>query len=284
MLNAMNAKPRILAIVQARMGASRLPGKPLLDLNGQPMLQRVVARTRRARRLDGLIVATTTEPEDAAIADYCRAAGLPVYRGSLHDVLDRFYQAACLQSADLIVRVTADCPVIDPHLIDAAIALVAESWPHNTLDFAATRLPPPWRRTYPIGLDVEVCTFAALERAWKEADQPYQREHVLPFLYEGVVLDQSPVARGVSLRGFRIAQLNHDRDYGALRWTVDTPEDLELMRVVYARFAGRDDFSWQEVLALFEREPELARLNAHVAHKSFKDEDPRQRRAGGTRL
>ncbi len=278
----MTVKPRTVAILQARMGASRLPGKPLLDLGGQPMLQRVVSRTRRARRLDEIVVATTTEAEDAVIAEYCRAEGIPVYRGSLHDVLDRFYQAACLRTAEIIVRVTADCPVVDPHLIDAAVALVAEPWPQNTLDFAATRLPPPWKRTYPIGLDVEVCTFAALERAWQEADQPYQREHVLPYLYEGVVLDQAPVARGVSSRGFRIAQLNHDRDYGALRWTVDTPEDLELMRAVYARFGGRDDFSWQEVLALFEREPELARLNAHVVHKSFRDEDARRRGAGGT--
>ncbi|MEZ0395246.1 MAG: glycosyltransferase family protein [Anaerolineales bacterium] len=271
--------PRTIAIVQARMGASRLPGKPLLDLGGQPMLQRVLNRARRARQLDGLIVATTTQAEDAAIADFCRAADLPVYRGSLHDVLDRFYQAALLQQAEVIVRITADCPLIDPALIDAAIGLVTEGWPANTADFAATRLPPPWRRTYPIGLDVEVCTFAALERAWKEADQPYQREHVLPYLYEGVVLDQSPVARGVSSRRFRIAQLNHDPDYGALRWTVDTPADLELLRQIFARFGGRDDFSWQEVLALFERDPALAEINAGVAHKTAFDVDERRKEA-----
>ncbi len=268
--------PRTIAIIQARMGASRLPGKPLLDLGGQPMLRRVVARTGRARLLDEVIVATTTEAEDAAIADDCQAAGVPFYRGSLHDVLDRFYQAARWRQAEVIVRITADCPVIDPALIDAAVALLTEGWPQNALDFTATRLPPPWKRTYPIGLDVEVCTFAALERAWKEADQPYQREHVLPYLYEGVVLDQAPVARGVSQRGFRIAQLNHDPDYGALRWTVDTPEDLALMRAVYARFGGRDDFSWQEVLALFEREPELAKINASVIHRTAFDVDSRQ--------
>lgn len=277
----METKPKTIAIIQARMGASRLPGKPLLDLGGQPMLQRVAARVRRARWLDEVMVATTTEVEDAAIADYCQAAGILVYRGSLHDVLDRFYQAACLQRADIVVRITADCPVVDPALIDATAALVIEGWPQSAVDFAATRLPPPWRRTYPIGLDVEVCTFAALERAWNEADQPYQREHVLPYLYEGVVLDAAPVARAVSPRGFRVAQLNHDPDYGALRWTVDTAEDLELLRQVYARFGGRDDFSWQEVLALFEREPELGQINAHVKHKSFNDEDDRSRSAGG---
>jgi len=269
--------PRTIAIIQARMGASRLPGKVLLDLGGQPMLQRVVTRTRRARLLDGVVVATTSEAPDAAIEAYCRAQDIPVYRGSLHDVLDRFYQAARLQAAEVIVRITADCPVIDPALIDETVALITEHWPLNTIDFAATRLPPPWRRTYPIGLDVEACTFTALERAWKEADQAYHREHVLPFLYEGVTLDQARIARGTSARGFRIAQLNHDPDYGTLRWTVDTPEDLELLRQVYARFAGRDDFTWQEVLALFEREPELGRINAGVAHKSAFDVDERQK-------
>lgn len=275
----MSERPRTIAIIQARMGASRLPGKPLLDLGGQPMLRRVVTRTRRARRLDEVMVATTTEAEDAAIAYYCQATGIPVYRGSLHDVLDRFYQAARLQRADIVVRITADCPVIDPDLIDETVSIV--HGPPSTVDFAATRLPPPWRRTYPIGLDVEACTFAALERAWKEADQPYQREHVMPFLYEGVILDTSHVAQGISKRGFRIAQLNHDPDYGTLRWTVDTAEDLELLRQVYARFDGRDEFSWREVLALFEREPELGQINAHVKHKSFNDEDDRSRNVGG---
>jgi spore coat polysaccharide biosynthesis protein SpsF len=283
--------PRTIAIVQARMGASRLPGKPLLDLGGQPMLQRVVTRTRRARLLDGLVLATTTDPSDDAIEAYCRAHDIPVSRGSLHDVLDRYYQAARQQSAEVVVRVTGDCPVIDPVLIDETIALV--NGPSSTtvdglppapstaegspVDFAATRLPPPWRRTYPIGLDVEVCTFAALERAWKEADQTYHREHVMPFLYEGVQLSQERVARGTSARGFVIAQLNHDPDHGALRWTVDTPEDLDLLRRVYARFDGRDDFTWLDVLALFEREPDLADINAGVAHKSAFDVDERQK-------
>ncbi|MBN2386564.1 MAG: glycosyltransferase family protein [Anaerolineales bacterium] len=268
--------PETIAIIQARMGASRLPGKVLLDLGGQPMLGRVLARVQRARLLDGAIVATTADVMDMAIEQFCRQRKVPVYRGSQYDVLDRYYQAACSQSAEVIVRITADCPVIDPGLIDATVELVIEGWPQNGVDFAATRLPPPWGRTYPIGLDVEVCTFTALERAWQEADQKYHREHVMPFLYEGVQLDTSLVARGTSARGFRIALLNHDPDYGALRWTVDTPADLELLRQVYAHFKGRDDFSWQEVLDLFEREPDLVQINAGVNHKTAFDVDARQ--------
>jgi spore coat polysaccharide biosynthesis protein SpsF len=255
------------------MGSSRLPGKVLLDLAGQPMLARVVDRVRHARLLDDIVVATTSEVQDDPVAEFCLERGYSVYRGSLNDVLDRFYRAAKQAGAEIIARITADCPVIDPGLVDDVIRALADS---NT-DFAANRLPPPWRRTYPIGLDVEVCTFAALECAWKEADQKFQREHVMPYIYEGVELDSSPVALGISLRGFKIAQLNHMPDYGALRWTVDTSEDLKLLRLVYARFGGRDDFSWEDVLALFLREPELARVNADVHHKTVFDVDERSK-------
>jgi len=248
------------------MGATRLPGKVLLDLAGRPVLARVVERTRRAGRLDGVVVATTTEVRDDRVAEFCEQRGYPVYRGSPQDVLDRYYQAARTFEAAVIVRITADCPLIDPQLID----LTVDEFQEAGTDFAANRLPPPWHRTYPIGLDVEVCTFAALERAWKEADQPFQREHVLPYLYEGVPLDTHSTknASAVSPRGFRILLVNHEPDYGTLRWAVDTPEDLELMRRIYARFGNRDDFSWKDVLSLFEREPDLAKINVTVRQKS----------------
>jgi spore coat polysaccharide biosynthesis protein SpsF len=279
-------KTRTIAIIQARYGSSRLPGKVLLDIAGEPMLVRVVERTRRARLLDGFIVATTTEPDADAIETLCRERGYPVYRGSPQDVLDRCYQAARQANAEIIVRITADCPVIDPDLIDETAALVTDhgSLPTDHFDFACNRLPPPWGRTYPIGLDVEACTFAALERAWKEATEPYQREHVLPYLYEGVVFNAESqplntvhcsLKTGFTPRGFHVALLDHDPDYGALRWTVDTPEDLELIRQVYARFGGRDNFGWREILALFEREPGLAAINAGIPHKGMLDVDRR---------
>lgn len=272
---------RIVAIIQARMSSSRLPGKVLRDIGGQPMLARVVERTRLAQTLDEVIVATTSDPSDDPIAIFCAQRNYPFYRGSLHDVLDRYYQGAQAFSAQVIVRITADCPLIDPAVIDQTVrAFLGQagsdtscsviSSPESRMgpdedfpwDFAANRLPPPWGRTYPIGLDTEICTFQALEQAWKEADQPYQREHVMPYLYDH--------------GAFRAILLNTEPDFGRLRWTVDTAEDLELVRQIFAHFAPRWDFSWLEVVELFKRQPSLARINQQVQHKDFRDVDSRR--------
>ncbi len=207
---------RIVAIVQARMSSSRLPGKVLKEIHGKPMIAWVVERTRQAKAVDFVAVATTSDPADDAIENWCRESQTACYRGSMFDVLDRYYQAAKLFAADIVVRVTADCPVIDPQVIDDTIAAFFA----NQADFAANRLPPPWGRTFPIGLDTEVCSFTALERAWKEAKEAHEREHVMPFLYD--VPDR-----------FKVYQLNTSPDYGALRWTVDTPEDLDFIRAVF---------------------------------------------------
>lgn len=271
--DSMNGK--VIAIVQARMSASRLPGKVLQDIGGKPMLARVVDRTRRSRIVDQVIVATSIEATDDPIELYCGQQGYDCFRGSLHDVLDRFYQAARTSTAEVVARITADCPVIDPTVIDQTLnaffgrgsPVITQSTPRPgehpselvpAWDFSANRLPPPWRRTFPIGLDTEICTFSALETAWREAELPHQREHVMPFLYENE-------------QRFRILLVNHDPDYGYYRWTVDTPEDLELLRAVYKRFNNRDDFSWLEVLDLFVREPELLKINAGVHHKHYQE-------------
>lgn len=261
--------PRVVAIIQARMSSSRLPGKVLLDIAGESMLARVVARTSRATSVDQVLVATTTDVSDDPVAARCASMGILYIRGSLQDVLDRYYQAAFQAKADVVVRITGDCPVIDPVLIDECVTILLE----GSFDFACNRLPPPFTRTYPIGLDTEVCTFTALEKAWNEATETFHREHVMPFIYEGVslVTENRSLATGTSSRGFKIAQLHHDPDYGQMRWTVDTPEDLEFMRQVYARFDGRDDFSWQDVLTLLQREPELAAINSSVRHKTLYD-------------
>ena len=275
--------PKIVAIIQARMGSSRLPGKVLVDIAGKPMIEHVIQRTRRAETLDGVLVATTTDEADDPIAEFCVALGIPCTRGSLHDVLDRYYRAARLHAADIIVRITADCPLIDPALIDQTASLITD-YASPGIDFACNRLPPPFTRSFPIGLDVEVCTFAALERAWQDAREPFQREHVMPYIYEGITLaradrspitDKYPLATGTSPRGFQIAQLHHEPDYGSLRWTVDTPEDLEFARAVFARFEGRNDFSWQEVLRLWQMDPGLAKINAGVRHKAMSEVDER---------
>ena len=243
-----------VAIIQARMSSTRLPGKVLKDIQGIPMLAWVVERTRLARRLDGVVVATTTDPSDDDIEAFCRQQGYPVTRGSLNDVLDRYYQAARQVNASVIVRLTADCPFMDAGLIDAMLAEFSGS----SLDFMADRLPPPWKRTFPIGLDIEIVTFQALERAWKEAKEPFEREHVMPYFY-----DQEG--------RFRIRVIDHTPDYGHLRWTVDTAEDLEAIRRIAAQFSPRMDFSWEEVLALVENQPALSQINAAVHHKHLKE-------------
>lgn len=255
------------------MSSSRLPGKVLLDIAGEPMLARVVARTSRATSVHKVLVATTTDASDDPVAVYCHSNSISHTRGGMHDVLDRYYQAAKQAQADVVVRITADCPAIDPVLVDDCVKALLE----GSFDFVCNRLPPPFTRTYPIGLDTEVCTFAALEKAWNEAAETFHREHVMPYLYEGVelsVVSGQPSA-GVSQRGFRIAQLHHDPDYGQMRWTVDTPEDLVFMRQVYSRFDGRDDFLWKEVLDLVHNEPDLMKINAGVKHKTLKEIDER---------
>ena len=269
-------KPKVTAIIQGRMSSSRLPGKILADIGGQPMLQRVVLRTSRATTVTETIFATTTDPSDDPVAQYCDFSGIPFTRGNLYDVLDRYYQTARQAKADVVVRVTADCPIIDPALIDAMVEtlLGIGEW---RFDFVANRLPPPFHRTYPIGLDVEVCTFAALEKAWKESTETFHREHVMPYLYEGVELRtiNRQLQTGISPRGFIIALLHHTTDFGNYRWTVDTPEDLEFIRRVYNRLDGRDDFFWKDVLELVHNEPELMQINAGVKHKTLKDIDER---------
>jgi len=243
-----------IAIVQARMASTRLPGKVLADIAGQSMLARVVMRARRSKRIDRLVVATSTESRDDPIVALCEQMEFEYSRGSALDVLDRYFQVSQEFEAQTVVRLTADCPVIDPDVIDQTIEEFFAAEP--AADFAANRFP--WERTFPIGLDVEVCTMKALETAWSEADQQHQREHVMPFLYERP-------------ERFRILHVRNDEDYGHIRWTVDTVDDLAFVREIYKRFRGRDDFNWREILELLEKEPELAQINAHVQHKSHLD-------------
>ena len=249
------ARPKVVGIIQARMGSTRLPGKVLADIEGEPMLVRTFERSRRASSLDDLVIATTDENADAPVAGLCQERGYSCFRGHPTDVLDRYYQAAKAVGAEVIVRITADCPLMDPEVVDRTVEAFLEA--HPEVDFVANRWPA--KRTYPIGLDVEVCSFEALERAWMEAPAGYAREHVMPYLYE------------VEGR-FRTRVIDCEQDLGGLRWTVDTPEDLAFVREVYRAFQGRDDFSWCEVLGLLERRPDLAAINADVPQKSFRAE------------
>jgi spore coat polysaccharide biosynthesis protein SpsF len=251
------AELNVVAIVQARMGSSRLPGKVLAELSGRPVLEWMLRRAGRAKRIDQVLVATTINSEDDAVARFCKEAGYDCFRGSAFDVLDRYYRAAEATGADVIVRLTGDCPLIDPDLLDQNIGAFLAAEP--PLDFAANRLPGD--RTVPIGLDTEICTREALQRAWAAAQKPHEREHVMPYFYEHP-------------EEFNILHLRHDPDYGHYRWTVDTPEDLELLRRIADHFDD-DTFSWKAVLALFEEQPELAELNARVSHRDQHHVDER---------
>jgi spore coat polysaccharide biosynthesis protein SpsF len=239
---------RTVAIIQARLGSTRLPWKALLDIVGQTMLARTVIRTRGARTLNAVAVATTTCPEDVRIIDEAGSLSVPCFRGSEDDVLDRYVQAARQLRADVVVRVTSDCPLVDPEIIDLVIS--AFSAAHPAVDYASNTL----QRTYPRGLDVEVFTRAALEYAGKFATEQPEREHVTLHLY------RHPDK-------FRLLPIAGEHDYSHYRWTVDTLEDLEFVREVYRRLAGANDFSWRDVLALIEREPALAEINRHVVQK-----------------
>jgi len=255
------------------MSSSRLPGKVLLDITGKPMLQWVVEQARKAKLVDRVVVATTTDPSDDPIAAFCTDRAIPFTRGSLHDVLDRYIQAARENAADIIVRITADCPLLDPALVDETVRALLDA----DLDYAANRLPEPWGRSYPIGLDVEVANRAALERAWAEAQEKHHREHVMPYFYDDLAEDaftgRPPLEITATPRGFCIGLLQHTPDYGSLRWTVDTPEDLAAVRALAAILP--EGFSWRDAAGLWEIYPEISAINAGVVHKSSRDVDSR---------
>lgn len=243
-------KMRVVAIIQARMGSTRLPGKVMKDIGGETMLGRVVWRTRRAKLLDEVVVATTNKSVDAPIVSECAKLGVPVFRGDEQDVLDRYYRSAMAHRAEAVVRVTSDCPLIDPEIVDEVVHSFLKAKP----DYASNTL----NHTYPRGLDTEVMTMTSLERAWHESSKPYHRTHVTPYIY------QNPET-------FRLLSIKGQVDYSNLRWTVDTREDLNFVRSVYSRFNNQDTFGWHDVLKVLDGEPELIDLNRHIRQKSLEE-------------
>lgn len=241
---------RVVAIIQARMGSTRLPGKVLKDLGGETVLARVVNRVRRAALVDEVVVATSILPADGAIATECEALKVVCFRGDELDVLDRYYRAAQKFAADVIVRITSDCPLIDPDLIDATVHSRFE----QKADYASNALV----RSYPLGLDVEAFTAEALARAWSSATEKYQRIHVTPYLYE-------------TSNSFKVISNAGKLDHSHYRWTLDTLEDLQLIRAIYKHFGNRDNMRWLDVLRLMETQPELAALNAQVRQKAMRE-------------
>lgn len=236
---------KVVAIIQARLGSTRLPSKVLVDLCGKPLLARVIERTKAARGIDQTVVATTTSPTDDALAAWVTQSGqCEVFRGSEEDVLDRYHQCARLHGADLVVRVTADDPLKDPELIERGLALLAAD---PALDYCSNTLKP----SYPEGLDIELFRFAALDRAHREAKLASEREHVTPYIWKHP--DR-----------FKVLNFAQDQDLSAWRWTVDKPEDLEFMREVFGHFAGEPLVSYRAIIPWLAEHPEIRSINANT--------------------
>jgi spore coat polysaccharide biosynthesis protein SpsF len=234
----------VVGILQARMSSTRLPGKVLLPLVGRPILERQIQRLQRTRNLDQLIVATTVDPSDDAIAALCADLGVASFRGSRDDVLDRYYHAALRGHPSHVVRLTADCPLADPDLIDQAVDFALS----GGFDYASNTLRPTW----PDGLDVEVMTFAALETAWHNAVSPVDREHVTQFIIKHP-------------ERFSHGSLENDVDLSAMRWTVDEPRDYDFVSRVYELlYPANPAFTARDVLVLLQEHPEIMELNRGI--------------------
>lgn len=233
---------KIVAVVQARMGSTRLPNKVMKPIGGVPMIEVLLARLARAREIDEVMVATSVDPCNQPLSDHVAALGFKCYRGSENDVLDRYVQAARLAKADVVVRITGDCPLVDPALVDEAIRLFKTS----QTDYLSNVSPP----TFPDGLDIEVFTAQALEKAARETALPFDREHVTPYLRTN--------------SQFRQAGLQHDEDLSGLRWTVDESSDYEVMSRVFTHFSPDIHFGWPQVLQLQRSQPEIFHINKNL--------------------
>jgi spore coat polysaccharide biosynthesis protein SpsF len=239
---------KTVALIQARMSSTRLPGKVLLEIAGQPMLLQVVQRARQAKSIDAVAVVTSTAADDDAIEQLCQKRGVLCFRGSLDDVLDRYYQAAIHFKADIVVRLTADCPLLDP----AVIEQVVRTFHQNSFDYVANIV----EITYPDGLDTEVFRFATLEKAWQEARLKSEREHVTVYILKHPEL-------------FRLGSVKQAEDLSSLRWTVDTPQDLEFVRTVYSFFPNTD-FGMADIVKVMRAHPDIIDINsAHERNEGY---------------
>lgn len=242
------AKERIVAIIQARMASTRLPGKVMMLLAGKPMIYHVIERVSRVPEIDEVVVATSTQEHESLLVNYVKSIGVPIFRGPEEDVLERYYLAARAYRSDIVVRITADCPLISPRVSSEVVRTFLAC---RSCDYVSNTL----QRTFPRGLDTEVVRFSALEQAYNEADMASEREHVTPYIW--------------SRPGkFRIQQYIGEIDLSALRWTVDTPEDFAFaQRVFEALYTKTPSFDLKEVLSLLKRHPEWLRINAEVHQK-----------------
>ncbi len=241
---------KVLIIVQARMGATRLPGKPLKKILNKTLLSFLLERLKKVLLADQIVIATSDLQADEPIREFCRSENVSFFSGSETDVLDRFYQTALKFPSNLIVRITADCPLMDPQIVDTVIK---HSLDHPEFDYVTNTLI----RTYPRGMDVEVFTFEALSIAAKNASLPFEREHVTPYFYEKPSI-------------FKCGNVHSGRDIANYRLTVDTPEDLQLIKeIIEYIYPKKPHFTLEDVLNAFKNHPHWLSINANIHQKKL---------------
>jgi spore coat polysaccharide biosynthesis protein SpsF len=246
-------KKRVIAIVQARMQSTRLPGKVLMTVIGKSLLGFLIERMRKSRSIDDIVIATSVEVTDDVIAEYCATFNIKCFRGSEEDVLSRYFEAAADHRADFVIRVCSDSPLIDPLLIDQLVNEYLNTYPKydyysNTLD-----------QSCPLGMNVEIFSFESLMQANVNANQMYEREHVTPYIYRNPEI-------------YKIGRKNYQPDLSSIRLTVDTPEDFELIKSIIEKlYPINPAFSLADIIALVEREPDLLKINSHISQKKLVD-------------
>lgn len=248
---------KIGAIVQIRVDSTRLPKKALSDILGKPMTIRLLERVQRSELIDEIIVATTKNKTDDDLVKIVEENNIKIYRGSTEDVLDRYYKAAKQNDIDIIVRITGDCPLVDPEIVDNIIRYFID----NDFDYVSNTIKP----TFPDGICVEVFSYNTLEKTWNEAKLMSEREHVTPYITKHTEI-------------FEIKNFENNEDLSDLRWTVDEPEDLEFVREIYKRLYNKKNvFHLRDVLKLLEKNPKLKNINTGIMRnegyfKSLKDD------------
>jgi len=243
--NSLQNNGNIVAIVQARMGSSRLPGKVLMDIDEMPLLEIMLSRVEKSRLLKKIIIATSNLPKDNPIEQFCINNDYHCFRGSENDVLSRYYESAKEYNADIIVRLTADCPLIDPEIIDKVINLYF----HDKVDYSANTVPPK-NSTFPDGSDVEVFSYKALERAYKESKKASEREHVTHYFWRGN-------------NGFSTSQLINETNWSEYRFTIDYPEDFKVVEFIIRELKQKNKFGYlKEIIDIIETNPDIKEKNS----------------------
>jgi len=242
---------KIAAIIQARMGSTRLPGKVMKDISGKPMLQHIIERLTNCQLINEIIIAIAQE-KNKSLLHLTLECGAKSFMGNVKDVLDRYYQAAKKHHVDVIVRITSDCPLIDPGVVDKVIAFYLRN--RFTVDYVSNRLKP----SYPRGLDTEVYSFQILREVWEKAKDEYQREHVTPFIYEHPEM-------------FRLANVGNGEDLSYMRWTVDEEKDLEFVRKIYkGLYKEGEIFVMEDILALLAEKSQLLEINKKIKQRKLR--------------